>query len=85
MLGKFVGIDLGTTNSAVALAEEDAYGHLRVNALQISQVDNIVSNIESIKKYDTIPSVVYYKDIKGNVCIKAGFCSKVCKKSNGKS
>lgn len=65
MLGKFVGIDLGTTNSAVALAEEDAYGHLRVNALQISQVDNIVSNVESIKKYDTIPSVVYYKDTKG--------------------
>ena len=54
---KCIGIDLGTTNTTVALSRIETDGHIAVEDLEILQRGN-----NSARKREVLPSIVYIKD-----------------------
>ena len=59
MVQRYIGIDLGTTNSTVSVANLTVRGDIEAHALEVAQVDE---SGNSIVQDQTLPSVLYIDD-----------------------
>src|SRR5688572_4787627 len=59
MTKRYIGIDLGTTNSTVSVANLTVRGDIEAHALEVAQVDE---SGNSIVQDQTLPSVLYIDD-----------------------
>ena len=60
--GPILGIDLGTTNSAIAIAKEKGKGRVRASTIKVDRYAEYAGRTKKWKKDDILPSAVLYPE-----------------------